>query len=102
MQVSLVVFDWAGTVIDFGSCAPAASFVSVFEEHGVRVSHAEARKPMGTHKKDHLRIMLQDDNIRRRWRDKHGHDWTENDLELMYSELVPKQLKAIHEHDSLV
>lgn len=102
MRVSLVVFDWAGTAIDFGSCAPAGAFVSVFEARGVRVSHAEARRPMGTHKKEHLRTMLLDQEIRRRWRDRYGKDWSEQDLEAMYRDLVPMQLEAIRQHDTLL
>lgn len=102
MNVQLVVFDWAGTVIDFGSCAPAAAFVAVFAKHGLTVSATEARGPMGTHKKDHLRRMLEDESIRQRWRQRHGRDWVEPDLEAMYRQLVPLQMDTIREHAALV
>ena len=59
LEIKLVVFDWAGTTIDFGSCAPAGAFVRAFAAKGVTVTPAEARGPMGLHKKDHLRAMLQ-------------------------------------------
>jgi phosphonoacetaldehyde hydrolase len=51
MAIRLVVFDWAGTVIDFGCCAPVAAFRDAFAKLGVPVSVAEARAPMGLHKK---------------------------------------------------
>ena len=39
-DVKAVVFDWAGTMVDFGSFAPMKSFVAAFEAFGVP---AEAR-----------------------------------------------------------
>ena len=57
--IRLVVFDWAGTTIDFGSFAPVAPLVQVFGLRGVEVTPAEARGQMGMHKKDHLRALLQ-------------------------------------------
>ena len=47
-QIRLVAFDLAGTTIDFGSRAPAGVFVELFARHGVTVSEAEVRGPMGT------------------------------------------------------
>ena len=42
-----VIFDWAGTVIDFGSFAPMGVFVKAFARFGVEAAIAEARAPMG-------------------------------------------------------
>ena len=42
-----VVFDWAGTMIDFGSFAPMGVFVKAFETFGIRASIEQARGPMG-------------------------------------------------------
>ena len=57
-RIRLVIFDLAGTTIDFGSRAPAGVFVEVFAREGVTVADAEARVPMGMHKRDHIREML--------------------------------------------
>ena len=45
-----VVFDWAGTVIDFGSFAPMGVFVKAFAQFGVEVRqrfihHEQPRAP---------------------------------------------------------
>ena len=40
-----VVFDWAGTIVDFGSLAPMGAFVHLFEKHGIEISIAQARIP---------------------------------------------------------
>ena len=101
-DIRLVVFDWAGTTIDFGCLAPAGGFVAAFAEVGVAVSVAEARGPMGLHKKDHLRAMLRVPAIGERWRAAHGHDWTEDDVERLYRAVTPKQVEAARTHSKLI
>ena len=51
------IFDWAGTVVDFGSFAPTQIFVEAFGEFDVHVSIEEARGPMGMGKWDHIRTL---------------------------------------------
>ena len=57
-HLKAVVFDWAGTMIDFGSFAPMGVFVEAFSRFGIEVSIAEAREPMGRPKWDHIVAML--------------------------------------------
>ena len=40
-HVKAVIFDWAGTVVDYGSLAPMGAFVETFAEFGVEISPAE-------------------------------------------------------------
>jgi phosphonoacetaldehyde hydrolase len=49
-EIKAVVFDWAGTMIDFGSFAPMGVFVEAFRKFGVEATIAEAREPMGAPK----------------------------------------------------
>jgi phosphonoacetaldehyde hydrolase len=100
MGIRLVVFDWAGTVIDFGCLAPTGAFVAAFAERGVVVPLAEARGPMGLHKKDHLRAMLRE--TAGRWRAAHGRDWTEADVEDLYRLVTPMQVAAAKRYGRLV
>ena len=46
-MLKAVVFDWAGTIVDFGSRAPMGIFVEVFRQFGVKITIEEARGPMG-------------------------------------------------------
>jgi phosphonoacetaldehyde hydrolase len=101
-SVRLVVFDWAGTTVDHGCFGPVAAFVRVFARNGVEVSPAEARGPMGLHKKDHLRELLRTPDVAGRWRRAHGRDWTEADVEDLYQDFIPLQLEVIDEHSRLV
>lgn len=92
--IKLAVLDWAGTSIDFGSCAPAFAFVKAFAQAGLTVSLDEARKPMGLHKKDHLRAMLGEREIAEQWRRVKGRDWTEDDVLSLYEIVTPMQIDA--------
>jgi phosphonoacetaldehyde hydrolase len=102
MTIRLVVFDWAGTVIDFGCFAPVEAFRSVFAQVGVPVSVAEARGPMGLHKKDHLRAMLGAPALAQRWAQTMGRPPEEADVEDLYRLVTPLQVNAAARHDDLV
>ena len=52
--VQAVIFDWGGTTVDFGCLAPAMVFVNIFRRQGIEISMAQAREPMGMHKRDHI------------------------------------------------
>ncbi|MCS6866866.1 MAG: phosphonoacetaldehyde hydrolase [Gemmataceae bacterium] len=101
-SIQLVVFDWAGTTIDHGCLAPAGAFVASFAARGVPVTLAEARGPMGLHKKDHIRAMLQTDAVGRKWHQTIGRPWTEADVEDLYRDVTPRQLAAVEQYSELV
>ncbi|MCI0704218.1 MAG: phosphonoacetaldehyde hydrolase [Planctomycetia bacterium] len=102
LEIKLVVFDWAGTTIDFGCMAPAGAFVASFASKGVAVTIAEARAPMGLHKKDHIREMLRTESVCAKWRDAVGRAWDEQDVEELYRDVIPRQLEAISSSSTLV
>ena len=54
-KIQLVVFDWAGTTVDYGSSAPAAVFERIFEGAGIHFTREEINRPMGMEKKAHIR-----------------------------------------------
>jgi phosphonoacetaldehyde hydrolase len=69
-----VVLDWAGTVVDHGSSAPAIAFREAFQELGVPLGDAEARGPMGLAKRDHVQHVLAQPNVAAKWRARFGED----------------------------
>ncbi len=58
MSFALVIFDWAGTLVDHGSRAPMEAFLQAFDAEGLPISEAVARGPMGVHKRDHVTQIL--------------------------------------------
>lgn len=83
-KIQLVVFDWAGTTVDYGSCAPMVVFERVFEEAGIRLTREEINGPMGMEKKSHIRTLLSLESASKQWKIHYGKDWTENDVERLY------------------
>lgn len=100
-MIRLVIFDWAGTTVDFGSCAPAGAFVEAFAKMNVPVTMAEARAPMGLHKKEHLRAMLGLPALGKRWRELRGNPWCEADIDELYRLVTPLQIEAAARHADL-
>jgi len=100
--VTAVVFDWAGTTIDFGSLAPIKAFCGLFEEHGVPITLAEARAPMGAEKREHIAALLAMPRIRQAWVDVKGSEPTEADIDALYDQFIPVQKAAIAERTTLI
>ncbi|XP_066286038.1 phosphonoacetaldehyde hydrolase-like isoform X1 [Branchiostoma lanceolatum] len=100
--VKLVVLDWAGTVIDYGVCAPALTFSQIFKNEGVPISNEEARGPMGAHKRVHIQRVLENESVRGRWIQKHGGPPTEEDVDRMYANFVPMQLSVMKNYSTMI
>lgn len=96
--VQAVILDWAGTAVDFGSFAPTAVFLRLFEQHGVTITPAQARQGMGLMKKDHLRTILQNPEVRAAWQTVHGAAPTEADIDRVYADFEPQQIASITEY----
>ncbi len=101
-SIKMVVLDWAGTTLDFGCLAPSGAFVRAFAKRGLVVTIAEARAPMGLHKKDHLREMLRSERIGRAWEAERGRAWLESDVDDLYRLVTPMQVAAAALHSELV
>jgi len=100
--VKLCVFDWAGTTVDYGCMAPAGAFVELFRRHGIEATIAQARGPMGMHKRDHIASMLSEAPLAKQWQDKHGAPHTADDIEALFQEFIPMQLEALPPYAKLI
>ncbi|MFY0744679.1 phosphonoacetaldehyde hydrolase [Solibacillus silvestris] len=90
-KIEGVIFDWAGTTVDFGCFAPVNVFLEIFTNSGVEVTLEEAREPMGMLKIDHIRAMLKMPRIHAKWQEVHGSPFNEEDVNRLY-EQFKKQL----------
>lgn len=100
--VQAVIFDWAGTTVDFGCMAPTAVFMEVFRAQGVAITPKEARGPMGMHKRAHIETLLALPEVGERWRQAHGRDWTQADVDGLYDAFLPLQLQTLAQHCDLI
>lgn len=90
-----VIFDWAGTTVDYGCFAPVQAFVEVFKHFGIEPTMEEVREPMGMLKRDHIRTMLKMERISGLWKEKYGRDWTEEDVDKLYNVFEEKLLSIL-------
>jgi phosphonoacetaldehyde hydrolase len=100
--IAAVVFDWAGTVVDFGSRAPALAFVRLFAQEGIALTEAQAREPMGLPKRDHIAALCRMPAVQQAWAARFGHEPTEADIDRLYDAYLPMNAQTIVEHAELV
>jgi phosphonoacetaldehyde hydrolase len=79
-RVKGVIFDWAGTTVDFGCFAPLDVFLEIFRSRDIEITMKEARAPMGMLKIDHIRAILDMERVAKLWEGKFGHPHTEKDV----------------------
>jgi len=97
-----VLLDWAGTTLDYGCFAPAVVFMEVYKRKGVEITIDEAREPMGAHKKVHIRQISKNENVAKRWQQRHGRKPNEEDIEAMFQEFIPLQLGCLTQYADLI
>jgi phosphonoacetaldehyde hydrolase len=97
-----VVFDWAGTIVDFGSLAPMGAFVRLFANHGITISIAQARVPMGLPKLAHIEALGAMPEISAQWQQVKGRSFSAQDALELLQEFVPMSAASALEHSDFI
>lgn len=97
-KVQAVVFDWAGTTVDYGCFAPVQVFVEVFRKRGIEITIEEAREPMGLLKIDHIRALLNMDRISNSWMDAFNQRTNEEDVKSLYMDFEHLLFKVLEDY----
>lgn len=92
-----VIFDWAGTLVDFGSLAPTQIFVEAFATFGISITLEQARGPMGLSKWDHIHQLLQEPSIAAQWNSMFGRAPSDADVDAIYARFMPMQIAKVGE-----
>lgn len=93
--LTAVVFDWAGTILDFGSCAPMGAFVRLFEKYGITISIEEARGPMGMAKWDHINTLGNLPSVQQQWQARYGRAFSRADVDELYEVFTPMNAAVV-------
>jgi phosphonoacetaldehyde hydrolase len=101
-HVKAVIFDWAGTVVDYGSLAPMGAFVETFAEFGVTISIDEARGPMGMSKRPHLAAIVALPRIAAAWADRYGRAPGEADIDALYAAFLARNVAVAARYAALI
>ena len=95
-----VIFDWAGTVVDFGSFAPTQVLIDAFAGFDIEVSLAEARVPMGLGKWDHIQALGCQPGVAARWQARFGRAMSEDDVNALYAAFMPLQIERVGQYSA--
>ena len=98
----LVIFDWAGTMVDFGCRAPVAALLEAFARHGVTLDEATARADMGKAKVDHVRALLARPDVGAAWIAANGAAAGDDDVAALMADLGPLMRDAAGEAAELI
>ena len=97
-----VIFDWAGTLVDFGSLAPTQIFVEAFAQFGITVTLMQARGPMGLSKWQHIDQLLHEPAIRQQWHSVFGRLPLDADVDAIYARFMPMQIEKVAEFSDAI
>ncbi|MDP9881528.1 phosphonoacetaldehyde hydrolase [Variovorax boronicumulans] len=101
-RLQAIVFDWAGTILDFGSCAPMGAFVKLFAQFGIDITIDEARAPMGMAKWDHIKALGTQPRIAAQWAAKHGHAFSDADVDRLYEVFTPMNAASVRDYTDFI
>ncbi len=102
MQIQAVLFDWAGTTVDYGSRAPVKVFLEIFHQLGIEITEAEARGPMGQAKREHIASVLAVPRVAALWHEKFGAFPVVADVDRLYANFLPLQLSVLSEGSDVI
>lgn len=102
MHLKAVVFDWAGTVIDFGSRAPMGAFVEAFAHFGVTLTIEEARGPMGLPKRAHIAALFALPHVARGWQAAQGMAADDTAIDKVFDVFVPLNAEVVGHYADLI
>jgi phosphonoacetaldehyde hydrolase len=108
-KITAIIFDWAGTIIDQGSCGPINAFIDIFAAKNIKITGEQVRGPMGMNKIAHIKNLTELPEIQHQWVKKHGQPPLDKDIQelfglfetalernlLQHSKLIPDAAKTI-------
>jgi phosphonoacetaldehyde hydrolase len=94
-RLQTIIFDLAGTLVDFGSRAPVLAFRKLFADLGIHVSESQAREPMGSEKRTHIARILAMPEVQGQWQSVYGEPSSDLDIERLYQIFQPLQRDAV-------
>ncbi len=100
-MIEAVIFDWAGTTVDYGSLAPVIAFKRAFKDAGIDLSDDDIRQDMGMAKWDHIGKILELDDVKQQWQEKYSTLPTNDDRKKLYKGFQQSLLHYLKEYTEL-
>ncbi|CAJ1198329.1 Phosphonoacetaldehyde hydrolase [Companilactobacillus paralimentarius] len=100
-MIEAVIFDWAGTTVDYGSLAPVIAFKKAFKDAGIELSDEEIRRDMGMAKWDHIGKILNLDDVKQQWQEKYSALPNNDDRKKIYAGFQQSLIHYLKEYTEL-
>ena len=101
-NIEAIVFDLAGTLIDFGSLAPSQVLIKLFDRLGIKITRKQAIGPMGIEKRAHIKALLTTRKINSQWKKKFKSKPTDKDIDKLFKLFNPELKKIIKKHSKFI
>ena len=101
LKVQLVVFDWAGTLVDYGCLAPVRAFLQAFARSQIMLTMPQVRWSMGLHNYEHIVNLLEMPPVSSQFLKVHERPWTDMDAMRIYDDLGPLLIDACRQFSLL-
>lgn len=97
-KIEGIIFDWAGTVIDYGCYAPLYAFKTLFESKGINLTNEEINLNMGIPKDLHIIKILEIPRVKNQFYDKFGKNPDEEIYKTYHVEFEEILIKNLKNH----
>jgi len=94
-KIRAIFLDWAGTAVDHGSIAPVHALENIFHQFGIAVPRPLIRRYMGLAKKDHVRKLLEEPEVKQQWRALRNAVPQERDVDSIYAGFEPQMMEVL-------
>lgn len=101
-KLEAIIFDWAGTVVDFGCCAPVRAMADALAEFGIEVALEDVRRFMGLGKREHIAALLALTTVAEQWQDTFGSPVDSRAIDRVYAAFLPLQARRITAFSDLI
>jgi phosphonoacetaldehyde hydrolase len=101
-QIEAVIFDWAGTTVDYGCMAPIYAMQEAFATHKLVITLDEIRKPMGMLKIDHIKAVLDMERVKIHFHEAHHRQPSNTDVQEIYNDFEKNIFDNLHLYTQLI
>ena len=101
-QLEAVIFDWAGTTVDYGCMAPILAMKHAFLQQELSITLDEIREPMGMLKIDHIKAILNMERVKLDFNEKFGRYSEHHDIQKIYDQFEIHIFSMLHEHTEII
>lgn len=101
MKIEGVIFDYAGTTMDYGCFSPVAAFIKAFKNKGIDITIEEAREPMGKLKIDHTRDILAMKRVENEFEKIYQRNYKDEDVLSIYNDFEKVLFSSLKEYSKL-